>query len=230
MIRECFRVESGIIFDANMLKHEVGLDIDSISNAPFKAPDPLFHETRSLDKPGSGEIKGFFFRHIPLAILTWLSSPIPLVWRKAKRLRLPKDSEVVCASNLHGFQYEHEPREELADAISPIYDQLHLHWYWKLMEYIPWIIKKQSAEVADSDASWAYKPIWNRKKGRPVYHLVMHRGMKVHRSVKIRMLAQPSEGGKKYRPKIRCMIQGKLRHIRSEEWLADEPKHFKWVN
>ena len=34
MIRECFKAEAGIIFDAHMLEHRVGLNVDSINEAP----------------------------------------------------------------------------------------------------------------------------------------------------------------------------------------------------
>ena len=62
----------------------------------------------------------------------------------------------------------------------------------------------------------------------------MRRGMKVHRSVKIRMLAQPMEGKneKKYLPQIRVMIDGecKPRRLTREEWLADKPPFgLEWV-
>lgn len=59
----------------------------------------------------------------------------------------------------------------------------------------------------------------------------MQRGMKVHRSVKIRMLAQAMEGERKpYSPKIRCIINGKARRLTREEWLAEQPAHFEWVD
>ena len=41
MVRECFKVDTGIIFDGHMLKHEIGLDVDSIS----QAPNPLSPQT-----------------------------------------------------------------------------------------------------------------------------------------------------------------------------------------
>jgi hypothetical protein len=48
------------------------------------------------------------------------------------------------------------------------------------------------------------------------------RGMKVHRSVKTRMLARATEGeGKPYHPKIRCVINGEARRLTREEWLAE---------
>ena len=72
---------------------------------------------------------------------------------------------------------------------------------------------------------------WNRGAGRKVYHRVMQRGMKVHRSVKTRMLARGVQGeNKPYRPKIRCVINDKIRRPTREEWLADEPTFFEWVD
>ena len=71
---------------------------------------------------------------------------------------------------------------------------------------------------------------WNRKKGRIVHHWVMERGMKVHRSVRTRMLAEPMEGDdKKYRPKIRCLIGDKVRRPKRDEWLQEE-FDFEWVD
>ena len=72
---------------------------------------------------------------------------------------------------------------------------------------------------------------WNRGKGRKVYHRVMQRGMKVHRSVKTRMEAGSTDGkGSPYVPKIRCVIDGEARRLTKEEWLAPEPKFFEWVD
>lgn len=133
MIRECFNANSGIIFDAHMLKHEVGLDIENI----FKAPKALSPETHHLVKPGSGELKGFTLSRIPIAIFSGLTSPFRWVGVKAKHLLRPKPSDAALSFDLPQFEYEGEAREELKDALSPIYDQLPLHWYWRLMEWIP---------------------------------------------------------------------------------------------
>ena len=55
--------------------------------------------------------------------------------------------------------------------------------------------------------------------------------MKVHRSVKTRMLAEPMEGDdKKYRPKVRCLIGGEIRRPERKEWLKDDPTFFTWVD
>ena len=72
---------------------------------------------------------------------------------------------------------------------------------------------------------------WNRGKGRKVDHRVMRRGMKVHRSVKTRMMANGVEGGKgQYLPKIRCVVDGVARRLTREEWLAEVPEYFEWVD
>ena len=64
-----------------------------------------------------------------------------------------------------------------------------------------------------------------------MYDLVLKRGMRVHRSVKIRMLAQGTDGhGKLYVPKIRFMINGRPRRLTREEWLEEEPRFFEWVD
>ena len=72
---------------------------------------------------------------------------------------------------------------------------------------------------------------WNRGKGREVYEGVMKRGIKVHRSVKARMLAFPMDRSNElYVPKIRFTIGGEVRRLSREEWLADKPEYFDWVD
>ena len=70
---------------------------------------------------------------------------------------------------------------------------------------------------------------WNRGKGRIVYRLVMKRGVKVHRSVKTRMLARGLDE-ERYLPEVRFPIGDKVRRLTREEWLAKKPKHFEWVD
>ena len=64
-----------------------------------------------------------------------------------------------------------------------------------------------------------------------MYHRVMKRGMKVHRSVKTRIMAHGVEGeDRPYLPKIRCVIGGEARRLTREEWLKDKPDFFEWVD
>ena len=133
MIRECFKVNVGIIFDAHMLKHEVGLDINSI----FEAPKPLSPATLRLAGPDGAELKGFSFRNVPVAIISALGSPFRWIWGKLSHLRRQSSPKVVFTLEQERFIYEGEAQEELNDALSPVYDQLKKHTYWKVMEWIP---------------------------------------------------------------------------------------------
>jgi len=70
---------------------------------------------------------------------------------------------------------------------------------------------------------------WNRGEGREVYEEVMKRGVKVHGSVRARMMTSPMDGSDElYLPKIRFPIDGELRCLTREEWL--EGKYFEWVD
>ena len=70
----------------------------------------------------------------------------------------------------------------------------------------------------------------NLGQGRVVHRPVMERDLKVHRSVKARILNCRTDG--EYLPRIRCAVTGeqKPRLLTKGEWLADEPKHFVWVD
>ena len=271
MIRECFKINSGIIFDAHMLEHEVGLDINSI----FKAPDALSPATLHLAGPDGAELKGFSFRDIPIGIIKAVGAPFRWIWGKLSHLRVKSSPRVVFTLEQARFVSEGEANEELEDALSPIYDQLKKHTYWKIMEWIPcesspsptrlphqanelirrlkgsskskvprWMVPMTSGPTSLCKSS----PVvtnprlrtpslivsfvsWNRGKGRKVYSRVMRRGVKVHRSVRTRMLARGKGGeNRPYLPKIRYMIDGKPRKLTRDEWLAEDPLHFEWVD
>jgi hypothetical protein len=222
MIRQCFRTNTGIIFDAHMLKHEVGLDVDNI----LQPPPRIKPVDIPIAKP-EPESRVFILKSIWSIICT----PFVWVWSALKKLRVSAKPPVVFVSEESRFVYEGEAEEELHDALSPVYDQIPLHWYWRLMEWIPFIIKKQSAEIHGSDDPWAYKLVWNRGAGRKVFRPVMRRGMKVHRSVKTRIEVLDKHGKPgKYIPKIRPVIGDQPRTLTVEEWLADNPEIFEWAD
>ena len=116
-----------------MLKHECGLDVDSI----LKAPPALVPETLHLAGPDGTGLQGFSFKHIPAAIISGLGSPFRWVWSKLSGLRFRSSPKVVFTLEQERFIYEGEAKEELEDALCPVYDQLEIHTYWKIMEWIP---------------------------------------------------------------------------------------------
>ena len=104
-----------------MLKEEIGLDIDSV----LKAPTPL---SSPLPSPHYSPILPENVRSESPTNLA--SCCRPLSWIKGK---FSRNSE----PNGQRPPYEGEPQEERHDAISPIFDQLDMHWYWRWMEHLP---------------------------------------------------------------------------------------------
>ena len=133
MIRECFKVNVGIIFDAHMLEHEVGLGVDSILEVPTPLPPATLH----LAGPDGAELEGFSARHIPMAIISGLGYPFRWAWGKLSHLRFRDSPQVAFSFEQQRFISKGEAQEELEDVLSPIYDQLNKHTYWKAMEWTP---------------------------------------------------------------------------------------------
>lgn len=91
-----------------------------------------------------------------------------------------------------------EEELELQDALSPIYDQLDLAWFWWILEVLPMKQRYQK-----KDTSWSTIFGWNLGRGRIIGHQT--RGVRVHRSVKMRLEAQ-HENGEKYKPKANLQL------------------------
>jgi len=150
MIRECFKTGTGIIFDARMLQHEVGLDFpnkrtlqqeagpDIVKgiDPTLKPPKRRLPGVSHLRKPSGAELEGFTFRHIPVAVVSGLVFPIRWAGGKLSNLRL------------HGpKKYKHIPeppdpvslgesQEELIDTLCPIVDQIEMHPGWNIVEWL----------------------------------------------------------------------------------------------
>ena len=169
MIRECFKSEVGIIFDAHMLMHEVGLDINSITSAP----PPLEPAALHLAVPDGNELEGFSLSRIPAAIISGLGSPFRWIWTKLPHLRFRSSPKVVFTLEQPRFISVGEANEELNDALSPIYDQLDKHTYWKVMEWLPCkLLLSPNPSASAAMSSWRLKgsaksraPRWTTTSG-----------------------------------------------------------------
>lgn len=125
MIRECFKTNTGIMFDAERLKN-VGLDAQTLY--PFVTPRP---PSRS---PGSSKIlkrpkeeKGWRF--------PWSKKP-----SAAPSTAAPSEKDRLLSRPPSPFPpvaSVSEEEEELLDALSPKYDQLKLKPFWWILEFIP---------------------------------------------------------------------------------------------
>ena len=115
MVRECFNANTGIIFDAHMLKHGIGLDIESIMKAPKLPSTYPFILPSEIPRSES-----------PTSLA---SSNSPLIDKSSPKAA-KEDDEIRPP-------FESECQEILVDAVSPMFDKLPEHWYWRLMELYP---------------------------------------------------------------------------------------------
>ncbi|KAJ3789554.1 hypothetical protein GGU10DRAFT_343154 [Lentinula aff. detonsa] len=155
MIRECFKTNTGIMFDRDGLR-DLGMNPDALYPDVLPRPPPLpVGDACIQDIPTEGDT-----------------------------------SELGAGAVVT----QTEEQLELLDALSPIYDQLSLVWFWWILEFFP--IKQRYQR---GDNSWSSYFGWNMGRGR-IIPKQKKQGVKVHRSVKMRLEAQHKDGSK-YQPK-----------------------------
>ena len=134
MIRECFKTGTGIIFDARMLRDEVGLDIDEGIGPTAAVPKQL--SPGVLHKSSGGELGGFSPCYIPAADISGFGSPSRWARGKLSSFRL-RNSKKPKATPEQPEPPEPESQEELKDVLSPIVDQIKMHPAWNIVEWMP---------------------------------------------------------------------------------------------
>ncbi|KAJ8085202.1 hypothetical protein AAF712_003504 [Marasmius tenuissimus] len=99
--------------------------------------------------------------------------------------------------------FVNEEQEDLKDSLSPINDMLSQRWGWWILEVLPQRLRYQK----DDDYSWVQRIVGgNFGKGR---HIPSKHGVKVHRSVKIRMEAEAEA------------LKAKGKYVPKPKWPAD---------
>jgi hypothetical protein len=92
-----------------------------------------------------------------------------------------------------------EEEEELKDVLAPVYDQLALKWRWWVLEMLPVKHRYQKG-----DMTWV--TTWSANLAHPrIIPKQAVRGVKLHRSVKMRMEAEAHKG--KYKPKAKLTVE-----------------------
>ena len=199
MIRECFKTNTGIMFDTDSL-FKVGLDPSSLYQSVAPRPPPLPIGSNRIRKPPA----------IPIPI------NIPALVAKKK-----KHSDLLAESEKPFMETEEE--EELKDAMSPDSDQLKVPsaWPWWILEVLPivpviyedshgcmrhlkyvsfFFLKKKKKGMSMYNVYWFYRPHLGAPRCIP-HHGSESNVLKVHRSVKLRMQAgyeDEKRGKKKY--------------------------------
>jgi hypothetical protein len=198
MVRECFKTNSGIMFNTERLR-EIGLDPTTLWPEVLERPPPL-------PVP-----KGMRMESPPLR--PWIDT---FLWLLGRRMLPPADPST-AREPPHS-----EEEEELQDALSPIYDRLLQNLAWWILEIVP--MKHRSQRGDHEWVSWfgfvevflSLSPLfclvlitvcrWNLGRPRTVFWTSSKERIKVHRSVKIRMEAKSTDG-KRYKPRARLMSQ-----------------------
>ncbi|KAK7000315.1 hypothetical protein R3P38DRAFT_1844540 [Favolaschia claudopus] len=175
MVRECFKTESGIMFDTDGLR-KLGLD-----------PTALYPKVKT--RPPALPIGSERIQAIPKPTKKKPATSEPLS-RLTEHPAIPTDDD----SQLPMSEEEHE----LHDALSPIYDQLSLKWFWWILEVVPLRQRHRRSEKTWQKLHFGV----NMGKGRCIPKQDSVEGVKVHRSVRTRLEAE-MEGGGKYKPKAK---------------------------
>jgi hypothetical protein len=122
MIRECFKANTGIMFESEGLR-EVGMDPTALF--PFVTPRPPPREIKpehKVQKPPA--------------------DPIPVRLHATLAKKRPAEIHAHYASHRLPFLGSEED-EELHDALSPVYDQLKLKKGWWILEVLPLQLRYQ---------------------------------------------------------------------------------------
>jgi hypothetical protein len=201
MIRECFKANTGIMFNTESLK-EIGLDPSTLYPFVTPRPPPLkVEEHHKIRKPPTEEI--------PVRLHATLT--------KKRHAAIHAQHSAVSIPFLGS-----EEEEELQDALSPAYDQLQLKKYWWVLEILPLHLRYQKGNN-EWVTRFGYVHLFlSPSKGLLTFALdrsnlarprfipkQIKNGVKVHRSVKIRMDAQyqDEKKGERYRPKAHLRVE-----------------------
>ncbi|KAF4596096.1 hypothetical protein EYR38_007470 [Pleurotus pulmonarius] len=180
MIRECFRTNTGIMFDCEGLQ-ALGLNPDTLYPEVLRRPPML---------PTTGAMR---IQDIPKPIS---GSP--------DETRLPNFADVDYSA-----LYKSEEDHDMDDLLSPVYDQLSLAPFWWVLEV--WPMKQRYQK---SDNSWSSSLGFNLGAGRFIPKQKRD-GVKIHRSVRMRMEALHSDGTK-YVPRAsfeKAIAHGKVEWV-----------------
>lgn len=203
MVRECFKANTGILFHSDKLR-ELGLDPTTLYPYVLPRPPPLPVKDHKIPDPPA--------------------TPIPIkIHKYLRKKHHPVVHQKLLDSTLPFLGTEEE--EEVRDAVSPKYDQLQIKKGWWTLEYLPMKLRYQRSND-EWVTEWKYVVFFlhrfaseltsldgrtNRGDARYIPQQQTS-GIKVHRSVKLRMEAEYENEerrrvGKRYRPKPEWKVE-----------------------
>lgn len=127
MIRQCFDANTGIMFHRSMFK-QIGMDPATLYPHVLDRPQAIYQTPPPPSPPGTPDSTKAYY------------VPPPEV--------INNDPTIVAYSD--GGSFVSEEQEDLADALSPVYDQLQIVAGWWTLEVIPQKLHYQR----DEDDRW----------------------------------------------------------------------------
>ncbi|CAE6479938.1 unnamed protein product [Rhizoctonia solani] len=227
MIRQCFKCDTGIMFHSNLFE-DVGLSPETLWPEVLARPPPITSinripkssiksssesyrprcsrcPTRSDTGLSSGpyQLRGATLPGRRVRQYTQISGKvdpyepyIPIHWRMGHELR---------DFGPHTWEprepFINEEIEDFKDALSPIYDQLSMNWWWWILEFIP--IKQV---LRKKEKGW--RRVFGINLGGP--RVIPHqkrRGVNVHRTVKTRIEARADLDGNPFSYTPRAVLK-----------------------
>ena len=142
MVRECFKTDTGIMFNSSALQEDLGIDPSSLYPYVTPRPPPL-----SLS-PGIDRIRSPPAKEIPIRGRNHF-------WKKKAHLadnNAQPDMHTLIEGAMKDAKSKMTPplseeeEEELHDALSPTYDQLKIQKAWWIIELIPLHLRYQRGD------------------------------------------------------------------------------------
>lgn len=127
MVRECFKANTGILFNTESLR-EIGLDPNTIYPNVLPRPPALFDH-----------VKTQFVEERPS--VPFLKRVASVFQSKSKAQQTDAEKR---SSQLSSFISEED--EELRDALTPKFDQLMIKRFWWILEFLPVSIRYQKGD------------------------------------------------------------------------------------
>jgi hypothetical protein len=144
MVRECFKADTGIMFNSSALQEELGIDPSSLYPYVTPRPPPL------PLSPGTDRIRNPPAKEIPIrrAGNHFWKKKAPLPDHDAEP---EPDMHTLIESAVKDAKSKMKPplseeEEELNDALSPKYDQLKIQKAWWIIELIPLHLRYQRGD------------------------------------------------------------------------------------
>lgn len=161
MIRECFKCDTGIIFDAAQLQ-QAGLRIIMEDGKPILADLPeriILHVPPYSGDGRSDQKPGLFWdvvQHVKDLVKYGVSVVKSFFWRKRTAPGALPVLDLDSPDQLQEQPEDYEALEELEDAISPLFDQLQARASWHLLEWIPQPVKRAKAILQKAEDGNSY--------------------------------------------------------------------------